>query len=92
MTFLLFKLFGKNCYDSNLFAQHLILCAHGQAGRCIGRDMGCYNFQFPILAWRKIYENDMFKLISDQGVSLTEEIKALVQGAEVAMWSEQVSV
>ena len=45
-----------------------------------------------ISAWRKIYENDMFKLLSDNGVTLTDDIKALVQGAEVAIWSEQVTL
>ena len=34
----------------------------------------------------------MFKLLSDHGITLTDDIKALVQGAEVAIWSEQVTI
>ena len=33
----------------------------------------------------------MFKIMSDQGVDVTDQVKDLVQGAEVAMWSEQVN-
>jgi hypothetical protein len=43
------------------------------------------------LAWRQIYENDMFEIMLDQGIALTDQVKELVQGAEVTMWSEQVS-
>jgi hypothetical protein len=34
----------------------------------------------------------MFKIMLDQGIDVTDQIKDLVQGAEVSLWSEQVSV
>jgi hypothetical protein len=33
----------------------------------------------------------MFEIMLDQGIALTDQVKELVQGAEVTMWSEQVS-
>lgn len=41
-------------------------------------------------AWRQIYQNDPLKIMADQGIQITDELKKLVQGQEVALWSEQV--
>jgi hypothetical protein len=45
-----------------------------------------------ISGWQKIYSNDVYKLITDRGVELTEKVKKQVLGGEVAMWSEQVNI
>ena len=43
-----------------------------------------------IPGWRNIYKNDPIQIMADQGITITDELKKLVQGGEVAMWSEQV--
>ena len=34
-------------------------------------------------AWRQIYQNDPLKIMADQGIQITDELKKLVQGQEV---------
>ena len=39
--------------------------------------------------WQKQYENDLYKLLEDSGLTVTPAMKELVLGGEVAMWAEQ---
>ena len=39
--------------------------------------------------WQKQYENDLYKLLEDSGLTVTPDMKELVLGGEVAMWAEQ---
>jgi hypothetical protein len=41
--------------------------------------------------WQEQYENDLYAILTEHGVELTEEVRNLVLGGEVAMWSEQVT-
>lgn len=38
------------------------------------------------------YSNDLYKMLEMRDVALTDDVKNLVLGAEVAMWSEQVII
>lgn len=42
-----------------------------------------------ISGWQKQYENDLYKLLEESGLTVTPAMKELVLGGEVAMWAEQ---
>ena len=42
-----------------------------------------------VSGWQKQYENDLYKLLADSGLTVTPAMKELVLGGEVAMWAEQ---
>jgi len=47
------------------------------------------NYCSPYKGWQKQYENDLYKLLADSGLTVTPAMKELVLGGEVAMWAEQ---
>jgi len=47
------------------------------------------NYCTPYKGWQKQYENDLYKLLEESGLTVTPAMKELVLGGEVAMWAEQ---
>ncbi len=44
----------------------------------------------PYKGWQRVYSNDLYKKLEDQGFKITEDTKKLVLGGEVCMWTETV--
>lgn len=49
------------------------------------------NWCAPYKGWQVIYGNDLYKILSEHGVQLSQHVIDNVLGAEIAMWTESAS-
>lgn len=50
------------------------------------------NWCSPYKGWQGMYDFDLYEVLKNHKVELTDYVRALVLGGEVAMWSEQVII
>ena len=49
------------------------------------------NWCSPYKGWQNFYDNDLYKILADRDIPLTDQKKSLILGGEACMWMEQVS-